>query len=388
MADRTYDVVLFGATGFVGELTAEYLARHAPKQCRWALAGRSRQKLENVRGKLAAIDPDLSSLDLLIADSTDDNSVRAVAAATRVVASTVGPYVLYGEALVAACAAEGTDYLDLTGEPEFVDTTYLRHHEQAARSGARLVHACGFDSIPHDLGAYYTVLQLPEGVPLTLRGYVRASGMFSGGTLASAVTAFSRPRQNRAAAKQRKQVEDRGSRRVTTSPGAPHRASEGGGWALPFPSLDPQVVGRSARAVERYGPQFSYSHFIAVPHIRTAAGVVAGTAGLLAAAQIPPARAAVLKRMPAGDGPSAARRQRSWFTVTFVGEGGGRRVVTKVSGGDPGYDETAKMLAEASLALAFDDLPATSGQVTPVAAMGDALLDRLQKAGIGFEVIG
>src|SRR5579875_1092220 len=157
MAERAYDIVLFGATGFAGELTAEYLAWHAPKDCRWALAGRNRQKLENVRGKLAAIDPALSSLDLLTADSTDAASVRRVAAAARVVATTVGPYVLYGEALVEACAAEGTDYLDLTGEPEFVDTMFLRHHEQAVRSGARLVHACGFDSIPHDLGVYFTV---------------------------------------------------------------------------------------------------------------------------------------------------------------------------------------------------------------------------------------
>jgi short subunit dehydrogenase-like uncharacterized protein len=140
--------------------------------------------------------------------------------------------------------------------------------------------------------------------------------------------------------------------------------------------------------VERYGPDFRYSHFVAVPHLWTAGGIVGGVAGLFVAAQIPPARTALLKRLPAGEGPSAAKRARSWFRVTFVGEGGGERVVTRVSGGDPGYDETAKMLAEAALALAFDDLPATAGQVTTVTAMGDALLTRLQKAGIGFEVVG
>src|SRR5664279_3468720 len=196
MADRRYDLVLFGGTGFAGGLAAEYLARNTPAGCRWALAGRNPAKLEILRARLATIDPELDSLALLAADSTDPASVRAVADSARVVASTVGPYVLHGEALVAACADAGTDYLDLTGEPEFVDTMYLRYHARAVATGARLVHACGFDSIPHDLGAYFTVQQLPEGVPLTLRGYVQASAAMSGGTFASAVTAFSRARQS------------------------------------------------------------------------------------------------------------------------------------------------------------------------------------------------
>jgi short subunit dehydrogenase-like uncharacterized protein len=387
MADRPYDVVLFGATGFAGGLTAEYVARNAPDACRWALAGRNRTKLETVRGKLAAIDPALSALDLLIADSSDAAALAEIARSTKVVATTVGPYVMYGEPLVAACAAAGTDYVDLTGEPEFVDTMYLRYHAKAVETGARIVHACGFDSIPHDLGAYYTVQHLPEGVPLTVRGYVQASAMLSGGTLASALTGFSRARQNVAAARERKSVEDRGPRQARAAAGGPHRVREVNGWALPFPSLDPQVIARSARAVERYGPEFRYSHYVAVSHLWTAGGIVGGVAGLFVAAQVPPARAALLRRLPAGQGPSPAKRARSWFRVTFVGEGGGQRVVTQVSGGDPGYDETAKMLAESALALAFDDLPHTAGQVTTVTAMGDALLARLQKAGMGFQVV-
>ena len=157
---RTYDIVIFGATGFTGELTAAYLAEHAPAGLRWALAGRNPGKLEAVRDPLAAIDPALAELPLLHADSTDDASLRAVAESTRVVITTVGPYLLHGEPLVAACAAAGTDYVDLTGEPEFVDRMYLEHHDAAVATGARIVHACGFDSIPHDLGAYFTVQQL------------------------------------------------------------------------------------------------------------------------------------------------------------------------------------------------------------------------------------
>ncbi|MBW5484005.1 saccharopine dehydrogenase family protein, partial [Streptomyces bambusae] len=194
-AERPYDIVLFGATGFVGALTAEYLAVHAPAGTRWALAGRDQQKLERLRDRLAALDPECAKLPLLRADAGDPQAVRDLAAATRVLATTVGPYILYGGELVAACAEAGTDYLDLTGEPEFVDRVYVDHDARARETGARLVHACGFDSIPADLGAYFTVRQLPEGVPLTVDGFMRGGGLFSGGTLASALTALGRAPQ-------------------------------------------------------------------------------------------------------------------------------------------------------------------------------------------------
>ncbi|HEV7206400.1 MAG TPA: saccharopine dehydrogenase NADP-binding domain-containing protein [Jatrophihabitans sp.] len=385
---RDFDIVVFGATGFAGKLTAEYLARNAPAGCRWALAGRNPAKLAAVRSDLATVDPALADLPLLTADVTDPASLQEVARRARVVITTVGPYALYGDALVAACAAAGTDYLDLTGEPEFVNTSFVRHHRTALDSGARLIHAAGFDSIPHDLGVYFTVKQLPEGVPLTVSGYVRAAAAFSGGTFHSAITAMSRPRQNLSAARDRKAAETRPpNRRATAVTGRPHRDPIDGGWALPLPTLDPQIVTRSARALERYGPDFRYSHFASLPHLYTAAGAALGIGAVAGLAQIPPAKRALLRRISPGDGPSAEKRAQSWFTVTFVGEGGGERVVTRVSGGDPGYDETAKMLAESALSLAFDDLPATAGQVTTAAAMGDALLDRLRKAGMGFEVL-
>jgi short subunit dehydrogenase-like uncharacterized protein len=385
---RTYDIVVFGATGFAGRLTAEYLARTAPPDCRWAIAGRSAAKLAAVRDDLAAIDPALSDLPTVIADVGDDASLRALADSTRVLITTVGPYVLYGDGLVAACAAAGTDYLDLTGEPEFVDRSYVRHHETAVASGGRIVHAAGFDSIPHDLGAFFTVLQLPAGVPLTVAGYVRGSMAISGGTFATMLTGASRPRQNLAAARERRAREPRTTdRQVRARAGRPGRDPVNGGWALPFPSLDPQIVGRSARAIERYGPDFRYTHHVSVPHLYTAVGGAAAVGAVVAGAQLPPTRRALQKRLMPGDGPSAEKRARSWFTVTFVGEGGGERVVTRVSGGDPGYTETARMLGESALCLAYDELPSTAGQVTTAMAMGEPLIERLRKAGIGFEVV-
>ncbi|MFI1168978.1 saccharopine dehydrogenase family protein [Streptomyces sp. NPDC020801] len=381
--DRPYDVVLFGATGFVGALTAEYLAAHAPGGLRWAIAGRSERKLRALRERL----PGGASVGVLRADVADPASLRELAGHTRVLATTVGPYVTYGEELVAACADLGTDYLDLTGEPEFVDLVYVRHDTRARETGSRLVHACGFDSVPHDLGVYFTVQQLPEGVPLTVDGFVRADAGFSGGTFASALNQFARPLRMRAAARDRARHEPRlVGRRVSAPAAAPRFAGEVGAWALPLPTIDPQIVLRSARALERYGPDFRYRHYAAVRHLPVAVGGAAAVGTLVAAAQVPPARRWLSGRLRPGQGPSAEQRARSWFSVRFVGEGGGRRVLTEVAGGDPGYDETAKMFAESALSLALDDLPRTAGQVTTAVAMGDALIGRLRAAGLTFRV--
>ncbi|PZT77792.1 MULTISPECIES: saccharopine dehydrogenase family protein [unclassified Streptomyces] len=386
-AARPYDIVLFGATGFVGALTAAYLARHAPDGCRWALAGRDRAKPAKLRARLAGLDPRCADLPLLEADATDPGSLRALAESAHVVATTVGPYVSYGEGLVAACAEAGTDYADLTGEPEFVDRMYVEHDARARETGARLVHACGFDSVPHDLGVYFTVGRLPAGVPLRIDGFVRSDAAFSGGTFASALTAMGRGRQTARAARERRLYEPRpAGRRVRAPLGRPHFSPQTGTWALPLPTLDARVVARSARALPGYGPDFRYRHFASVRHLPVALGGTAALGALLGAAQVPAAREWLMGRYASGAGPDAERRRRSWFTVRFVGEGGGRRVFTEVSGGDPGYDETAKMLAESALCLALDELPATSGQVTTAAAMGDALLERLVAARLRFRV--
>jgi short subunit dehydrogenase-like uncharacterized protein len=388
MSERQYDVVLFGATGFTGQLTAEYLARAAGTGTRWALAGRNQAKLEDVRRKLASIDAACAELPLLHADVTDPASIAAVAESTKVVITTVGPYIHYGEPLVKACADAGTDYVDLTGEPEFVDLMWLRYHDRAVATGARIVHSCGFDSIPYDLGVLYTVDQLPEGVPLHVDGFVRAGGTFSGGTYHSAINAAARLRFAMRNASARKRLEQRPSgRTVRGAGGKPHRDADAGGWAVPFPTIDPQTVLRSARALPRYGPDFSYSHYVVLPNAAMVAGLMGGAGVGIALAQLPPTRRLLLRIKSPGDGPTPEQRDRAWFRVRLVGEGGGQRVVAEVSGGDPGYGETSKMLGEAALCLAHDDLPSTSGQVTPAVAMGQALIDRLTAAGIAFRTV-
>jgi short subunit dehydrogenase-like uncharacterized protein len=379
---RNFDIVLLGATGFTGGLIAAYLADHAPSSVRIGLAGRTTAKLEAVRSRSGG-DPELITV-----DATDGAALRTLTARTRVLITTVGPYVVHGDPVVAACADTGTDYLDLTGEPEFVDLTYLKHHARAVATGARLIHACGFDSVPHDLGAQFTVDQLPEDVPLSVRGYVRMQGTFSGGTAASALEIMGRMRQGRAVHGIRRQVEpEPQGRRVTIDTGRVGRDPGTGWWVAPMPTIDPLVVAESARQLPRYGPDFHYSHNWAGDSPLALAGMLGGVGALAALAQVPAARRALGRLRPPGTGPTPEQRDAAWFAVRFVGAGGGANVVTEVTGGDPGYSETSKMISEAALALALDDLPETAGQVTTASALGPALRTRLQAAGMTFTVL-
>jgi short subunit dehydrogenase-like uncharacterized protein len=188
--------------------------------------------------------------------------------------------------------------------------------------------------------------------------------------------------------RERRRAEGKPSgRRVRGVPGKPHRDPVAGGWVVPFPTIDPQTVLRSAAALDRYGPDFSYSHYLVTGQLPTALALVGGAGAVIALAQVPLTRRLLLRVRNPGEGPSEEQRARSWFKVTMVGSGGGARVVTEVSGGDPGYGETSKMLAESALCLAFDSLAPARGQVTPAVAMGQSLIDRLTAAGIQFRVV-
>jgi short subunit dehydrogenase-like uncharacterized protein len=393
--ERRFDIVLFGATGFTGALAAEYLLGHAPPGARLALAARRPEKLEALVGGLGS-----PAVELIVADVNDPDSIEALARSTRVVASTVGPYLSFGEPLVAACAAAGTDYVDLTGESEFVDLMYLRYHQQARETGARLVHSCGYDSIPFDLGALFTVSQLAAPEPLALQGFGRADGSISGGTLRSLVGVLARFQEAGRVARQRRAIERHAAdgmiaegRTVRSGRARVRREPLAGGWVIPAPLIDAHHVLRTARLNTAYGPDFTYAHHIVTGRLSRTLAIGAGLPVLLTMAQFGPTRRLVLAFRGSGEGPSAERRARSHFTVTFIAEHGPaahrRRLVTSVSGGDPGYDETAKMLSESALALAFDDdLPARGGgQLTPALALGQPLIRRLQRAGIRFEVL-
>ena len=401
VAKRKYDVVLFGATGFTGGLVADYLARSGELPAgRFALAGRSTAKLEAVRKSMAAISPKYASVDLLTADVERPESLKAIAKATKVAITTVGPYIFYGEPLLKACAEQGTHYVDLTGEPEFVDKMLLAYDNVARKSGARIVNCCGFDSIPHDAGVWFTMAELNRrlgnkagAAPTQIRGYVSSKGTFSGGTFHSALNAFARAKEYYAWRKEHQsELQPQSSlNRARGLPARIHRPHGLDGWGIPLPTIDPQIVLRTARAFATYGPDFRYGHYALVKKLPTGIAGIAGIGALFGAAQIDPIREQLLKLRQPGQGPDAATRAKSRFQVDFTVQAEGlslNKLHTRVSGGDPGYEETAKMLAESALCLAYDrDLPTQVGIITPMQAMGDRLLARLQKAGLRFEVL-
>jgi len=397
---RAYDVVVFGATGFTGRLAAEYLAgRMRGRSERLALAGRQPAKLDAAKRALAQLGA--ASVGVLQADVEDPGSLEKLAASARVVLATVGPYLRYGEGLVRACARAGTDYVDLTGEGTFVDRMLERYDAEARASGARIVNACGFDSIPADLGAHFTVGELPEGEPLEVAAYVESGGehpdwrgrwhSISGGTWHSAIGFLTREDMARARGSLAEAAASApAGRSVGMLPERVRRAPPPvGGWALPMPTIDRVVVLRSAAGDARYGPRFRYGHNLRVGSLAGVAGAAVGAGALFALAQLGPTRRMLLSLKQPGDGPTPEERARNHFSVTFVGSAPGARVVTRVSGGDPGYGDTAKMIGEAALCLADDRdrLPDRAGVLTPILAMGDALLPRIRGAGISVEVV-
>jgi short subunit dehydrogenase-like uncharacterized protein len=394
-SDRRFDIVLYGATGFTGGLVADYLARASERSpLRWALAGRALEKLQTVRARLGLAAGSARAPELIAAEASDAESLTRMAAAARVVITTVGPYIKYGEPLVRACAEAGTDYVDLAGEPAFVDAMVERYHPRAAASGARIVHACGFDSIPHDLGAYFTLQALharmtPEQrqhAPVTIEGFVRARGSFSGGTWHSMLEILSNLRGERAERERRRAARSASDVRASQVRARLSYRSDLGFWALPMPTIDPAVVVRSGELLPEYGPEFRYGHYLALDHALEVAGVLAGVGTVFALAQLKPTKALLQKLKHPGQGPDERTRRNSFFRVIFAGKAAGQEVACEVRGGDPGYGETAKMIAESALCLAFDRarLPGHSGVITPAAAMGNTLIERLQHAGITF----
>ena len=402
MVPCEHDIVLYGATGFVGALTAAHLAGHAPPGLRIALSGRSREKLERTRGGL----PDTAhDWPLVVADAGDPAALAALAASARVVVTTVGPYARYGLPLVEACARAGTHYADLTGEVLFVREAIDRADALARETGARIVHSCGYDSVPSDLG----VLLLHEHADelADVRLVATARGGFSGGTIDSMRAQMeamrSDPAARRLAADPHALSPDRTAEPAPLQPpdAAPPGRLRDGTWTAPFvmASYNTRIVRRSnALTGWSYGRGLRYGEVMgcgkgiggAATASAVSVGLVAALAGMSAAMRAEPTRALLDRLLPApGTGPSAAARAAGWFRSELHATAtGGRRLRAVVAGkGDPGYAATAVMLGESALCLAEDELPDRAGSLTPATAMGSALIERLRKAGHTYEVL-
>lgn len=380
-ADRPLDIIVYGATGYTGRLVAEYLDQHYGKRedrPKWAMAGRSLTKLEEVRMKIGAD----ASIPLIVADSDDPASLEAMCKQTRVVLTTVGPYQLYGDALVAACAATGTDYADLCGEPGWMAEKIAEHHETAKANGARISFSSGFDSIPFDLGVLMLQKEANErfGKPAPrVKGRVRAmQGTFSGGTAASLTETMKAVGKNPSLVK------------VLTNPFAltpgfegpdqpngmvPRYEDEVGKWAAPFimASINTKNVHRTNfLRGHPYGEDFRYDEMML-----TSPGE-AGKAAADAALEMLKNPFGAKPPKP-GEGPSAEERENGHYDVLFIGEmPDGETIHYGVKGRyDPGYGSTSRMIAETGMALLASD--AEGGIGTPGSILGEALVDRLQE---------
>jgi short subunit dehydrogenase-like uncharacterized protein len=413
-SSQQLDLVLQGATGFTGHLVAEHLFRRHPPTgpadggLRWGLGGRNRAKLEAVRAGLGALGAGAEEIPLVIADSRDPEALRALVEGTRVVVSTVGPYARYGSDLVAACARSGTHYCDITGEVQWVRRMIDAHEDEARRSGARLVHFCGFDSIPSDLGVWFLqdAAMKRWGSPLdriTL-GVRKMRGAASGGTIASMLEALEEARNDRDIRRLLANpyaLDPRDSRRGPdeTDQRAPRFDRHLDRWTAPFvmAQVNTRVVRRSNAVLGHpWGEDFRYHETLITGtglrgRIR-AYNSIAGLGAFVGAASFAPTRALLQKvALPSpGEGPSARKREAGFFDMVLVGRHQKGTLHAVVTGDrDPGYGATSRMLGEAAACLAQDgdSLEVGGGSWTPASAFGGVLIERLREhAGMTFEL--
>jgi short subunit dehydrogenase-like uncharacterized protein len=400
---RDHDLVLLGATSFVGALTAEHLARTAPAGTRIALAGRDRERLAALADRL----PDAAAAwPLVVVDVEDRPALDRLAASTTALVTTVGPYAERGLAVVEACAAAGTHYADLTGELGFVRSAIDAADATARATGARLVHACGYDSVPSDLGVHLlhrAAAADGAGDLLDVHALATARGGISGGTVASMLgeveAVRTDPHARRLHADAFALSPDRAAEPDAGQPAplAPPRVLAGR-WAAPFvmAPFNTQVVRRSnALTGWSYGRGLRYAEHVdagrGAPGALTALAVTAATALGAAALALPPARDLVGRLLPAGEGPGERTRREGFFRHRFLASTtSGRAYAARVqASGDPGYAATSVMLGEAALALALDGdaLPDRAGSLTPATALGDVLVERLRGQGFRLEAV-
>ena len=408
---RPYAVVLYGATSFVGQITAHYLTEFLSNakdkngaNVTWAIAGRDEEKLNELQSKLA------SKVDIIIANSHDAASLDKMTKQTQVIISTVGPYLKYGEPLIKSCAENGTDYVDLTGEAIFIKDMMDKYQDTAKQSGARIVNSCGFDSIPSDLGVYFTQQQAEEkfgsACDVIHMRVKAAKGGLSGGTIASMATIFEEVGQDKS---RRKQVanpyllnDDKDAPNVRqANVSKPEYDDEHKRWLAPFvmASINTRIVHRSNQLLGyEYGRNFKYDEAMwmkdGLKGKLSSYAMSAGLLGFATAMMITPSRELLSKHVlpKSGSGPSKEDQENGYFDIRLFGQTADKDSInTKVTGDkDPGYGSTSRMLAQAALCLAQDisKEEVGGGFWTPASAMGDSLLTRLEAhAGLSFEVV-
>lgn len=410
--ERSYAIVLYGATSFVGQITAQYLAQflaESDSSVAWAIAGRDEEKLKKLQSEISSASS-TQKVDIIIANSNDDASLDDMTKQTEVIISTVGPYLKYGESLVKSCANNGTDYVDLTGEAIFIKDMMDKYQDAAKKNGARIVNSCGFDSIPSDLGVYFTQQQaqeqFDEACNVIHMRVKAAKGGLSGGTVASMATIFEEVGSNKS---RRKQVanpyllndDDEAPNVRQKNVGKPEYDDEHKRWLAPFvmATINTRIVHRSNQLMDYdYGREFKYDEAMwmkdGVKGQLTSYALSAGLLGFATSMMFKPSRDLLSKHVlpKSGSGPSKSEQENGYFDIRFFGTTASNDSISvKVIGDrDPGYGSTSRMLAQSALCLAQDISreDVGGGFWTPASAMGEKLLQRLEShAGLNFEVV-
>jgi len=368
---KKYDLVIFGATGFTGKLICDYLFNHEEsKNINIALAARNKKKLSAVANKFNHINPDV-----LVVDSFDHESIDQMTQSAKLIITVVGPYSLYGEYLVDSCIKNSTHYLDLTGEPGFVFNIRKKYINNNIKS--LIINSCGLESIIPDVGTLFTVNKMNSSKK-DVTYYLKSNGQISGGTWASLINAIYSGKP--IIEKQKKSTNHKKNKKIFYN-------KEFKSWAVLFPVIDKYIVNQTGKKMNQYGNNFSFNEYILLKPLWAVIFLIMGLSFIGLCARLNIFKKLFLSLKPSGSGPNEIQRNKHWFQAIFVGKGQDERITTKLSGGDPGYGETAKFISEMALCILnqFEQLNKKAGIRTPVECTGDLMISRLKNAGITFE---
>ena len=371
MVEKKYDLIIHGATGFTGQLICQYLYNHNDsKLIKWAISGRNISKLEAISKKY--------NIDLFKVDSFEEKSLDLVTSKTKVIISVVGPYAIYGKRLIESCVNNNCHYLDITGESSFVQYVKNNYSKKAIDTNTILINCCGFESIPPDIGTYYSVKKLNEE-NIDIKCYMKTKGQISGGTWASFLNHFN-------GRKIKKKIQNNTPKKEKTKNKILFYNKELKKWALIFPDVDQYIIRRSSNLIEDYGPNVKFVKYMLFKSLIKISVLLIPLFFISILAKFKPFKKWLESFIPSGTGPSKEDREKYWFEYILVGKTEKQKIITTVSGGDPGYGETSKFVAEMGLALILNtnQLNHKKGVLTPAACAGDVILKRLQEAGIEF----
>ena len=371
MVEKKYDLIIHGATGFTGQLICEYLYNHNDsKLIKWAISGRNISKLEPISKKY--------NIDLFKVDSFEEKSLDLVTSKTKAIISVVGPYAIYGKYLIESCVNNNCHYLDITGESSFVQYVKNNYSQKAIDANTILVNCCGFESIPPDIGMYYSVKQLNEE-NVKVKCYLKTKGQISGGTWASFLNHFN-------SKKIKKRINKASSKKEKIQNKVIFYNKELKKWALIFPDIDQHIIKRSSQSIKGYGTDVQFTKYMLFNSLFKIAALLIPLFFISILAKFKRFRKWLESFIPSGTGPSEEDRKKHWFKYILVGETLNQKIVTTVQGGDPGYGETSKFITEMGLAIILnnDQLNCKKGVLTPAECAGDVMLKRLQASGIEF----